>query len=370
MENSLHVKEGDLGLIHAIKAQVKYEYMTSASLILHTDPLQRRRTQIRLAQRAYRQRKETTISELNDHVSHLERCIADMKEAFSSFRERAEFSGIGDLSPNLAQDLRAVAVRFNALAQDRSPTGHAYDPNTNSALSARMFEEHDWRNEPIPDMPAQNQTDAHMPLPLTSRGSAGATQVWGYQIYGAGNEIEQAQSQSPQPGAEHYGQEEVSPGLDWNSQNALYQFQAQAPETKTQTQIIVPSLTQPLAPPSTYSFLESTFARRLARAAYERAYRLLTNPNSRKEDVHKICKLSFCFNNRKNISNIIMNKLSSNSEGSLEGWDAPQLHVGNSGLHFPRLLESHVPSYWADKAPMGPRRSEHAETPVPLSRSL
>lgn len=44
--------------------------------------VQRRRTQIRLAQRAYRQRKETTISQLRERVNELEDAVETMKDIF------------------------------------------------------------------------------------------------------------------------------------------------------------------------------------------------------------------------------------------------------------------------------------------------
>ena len=68
---------------------------------------QRRRTQIRLAQRAYRQRKETTIAGLNKRVASLEQTIDDMNKIFLDFNDRAIASGIQNWKPALAGECYA-----------------------------------------------------------------------------------------------------------------------------------------------------------------------------------------------------------------------------------------------------------------------
>lgn len=80
--------------------------------------IQRRRTQIRLAQRAYRQRKETTISGLNGRVASLEKTVDDMHKAFLEFNERAIASGIQKGAPVLAGYLKSTAERLSELAKN------------------------------------------------------------------------------------------------------------------------------------------------------------------------------------------------------------------------------------------------------------
>ena len=77
-----------------------------------TDRLQRRRTQIRLAQRAYRQRKETTISGLNQRVTKLESAIEEMNKAFSAFDDKMTTSGILARNPAFARELKRARDRF------------------------------------------------------------------------------------------------------------------------------------------------------------------------------------------------------------------------------------------------------------------
>ncbi|CAD6593266.1 MAG: hypothetical protein ASARMPREDX12_006966 [Alectoria sarmentosa] len=79
---------------------------------------ERRRTQIRLAQRAYRQRKETTISGLNDRVASLEKTVEDMHKTFLEFNDRAIASGIQKGAPALAGHLKSIAERLGELAKN------------------------------------------------------------------------------------------------------------------------------------------------------------------------------------------------------------------------------------------------------------
>ncbi|KAH0559870.1 hypothetical protein GP486_003618, partial [Trichoglossum hirsutum] len=69
----------------------------------------RRRTQIRLAQRAYRLRKETTISTLKERLSELQSAIEDMSKSFLKFNDNAMSSGIAQMRPDLARDLKETA---------------------------------------------------------------------------------------------------------------------------------------------------------------------------------------------------------------------------------------------------------------------
>ena len=330
---------------------------------LHADTSQRRRTQIRLAQRAYRQRKETNIIELNDQVAHLERTIGEMNQTISSFEESALASGMEEMSPVLAQDLRAIVTRFSDIAQITTLTGMHAKSNNGTDLSARVYDlENSAQDEQtVQNIAARDRVDLFTSRSKPNHQSTEATQFWGYEISEEGVTAEH----SGPPAMQDYGDFPVSADFDLLAQNTTELHHAQVTEEDSRVQSIEPHLSRSLAPPSTYSFQESTFARRLARAAYERAYRMLTSPHSRREEIDTMCKFTFCFTSLKNITNWVSSVHKKGKDESLELWHAPQLHLGGAGLHYPREIESHVPAYWANKAPMGPRRSTQAETPVP-----
>ena len=123
-----------------------------------------------------------------------------------------------------------------------------------------------------------------------------------------------------------------------------------------------------LRPIYTYSFQESTFARRLLRASYERTYFALTNPLMPKEELHRIMKFGLCFGNIKTITKKLKEILTRSAQEPLGVWEHPVLHVGGAGLHFPRDVEKmEVPPIqgWVRERNIGPfsQRNAHIKTP-------
>ncbi|KAF1831165.1 hypothetical protein BDW02DRAFT_505845 [Decorospora gaudefroyi] len=84
----------------------------------------RRRTQIRLAQRAYRQRKETTISSLKNQSSQLVSTIEQMNNTFGRLNDSAVKSGLLQLDPALAEEFKSVTETFANLVKT---AGESYD---------------------------------------------------------------------------------------------------------------------------------------------------------------------------------------------------------------------------------------------------
>lgn len=289
-----------------------------------------------------------------------------MSKTISSFEESALASGMEELSPALAQDLRAIVTRFNDIAQITTLTGTPAKSNTSTDLSARVYDlEGSVRDEEaIQNIAARDRVDMFTSRSKPNHQSTEATQVWGYEV-GEGVAAGHNEEQTIPPATKDYGNFDVSADFNWLAQNTAELHHAQVTEEHLEVQSIEPYLTKSLAPPSTYSFQESTFARRLARAAYERAYRMLTSPHSRREDIDTMCKFTFCFTSLKNITNWLSSVYRKGRNEGLELWQAPQLHLGGAGLHYPREIDGFVPADWANKAPMGPRRSTQAETPVP-----
>ena len=78
---------------------------------------QRRRTQIRLAQRAYRNRKETAIQTLEKKVSSLQDSNEEMSRAFMSLYDAAVAQGLLVSAPSFGRELQATTERFVALAR-------------------------------------------------------------------------------------------------------------------------------------------------------------------------------------------------------------------------------------------------------------
>ncbi|KAF8458105.1 hypothetical protein BGX38DRAFT_1265392 [Terfezia claveryi] len=79
-------------------------------------PAERRRTQIRLAQRAYRLRKETTIASLRSRVAELETAIEGMQDAFTELHHTTTAIA-GNNDHTLTNFLGSVTERFNTLSR-------------------------------------------------------------------------------------------------------------------------------------------------------------------------------------------------------------------------------------------------------------
>ncbi|KAL0264568.1 hypothetical protein SLS55_000518 [Diplodia seriata] len=113
--------------------------MPTPYMVRRLTPAQRRRTQIRLAQRAYRQRKEMTISSLQKQVEQLQSVIDGMNNSFLHFNDQAMASDIFALRPHLASELRSTTEAFVNLSKtaktvevedEREDSQEASDPST------------------------------------------------------------------------------------------------------------------------------------------------------------------------------------------------------------------------------------------------
>lgn len=91
-----------------------------------------------------------------------------------------------------------------------------------------------------------------------------------------------------------------------------------------------------IAPPSrTYSFQESTFARRLHRATLEAGYQLVLDPSMPPERLYRAFRLSLLTVDRAKLTLILKNLLDRGPDDSLDS-GIPMVHVGGAGTHYSR----------------------------------
>lgn len=88
--------------------------------------------------------------------------------------------------------------------------------------------------------------------------------------------------------------------------------------------------------PRTYSFQESTFGRRIFRAASEAAYRLLLDPRRRPAEYERIFRLSLMGRDRNKLIASLKAVLDKGPHEELDNWRAPLIHVGGAGTHYAR----------------------------------
>lgn len=336
-----------------------YERCVPSKLILQ----QRRRTQIRLAQRAYRQRKETTISALNKKVAALQSTIEKMHDSFLEFNDKAIASNIDRWEPSLAEDLKLTMGRFidyaKSMALDKEIDEEALSPEMPLRL-LKNDDVGDGTSLSLPSVTEQPAQPRSLNEPILMATASGLPLE--YQNYHTAEGASNTQAST-------FDNSQALPMGDsgnasWITAEPAHLYPIETP---------FPSLNEPLPPPVTYSFQESSFARRLLRSTVEAAVRLLTDPNSRREDIFRFCRFTFTWVTRARCLAKLKSLLATTTRESLEIWTAPQWHLGGSGLHYPRSgldVGSLPPPGWTAREPMGPRRAMSVETPLDPSLDI
>lgn len=325
--------------------------------------MQRRRTQIRLAQRAYRSRKEATISSLNKKLSELETAIRDMNTTVGNFRDELNGSGLLLQNSPLTYGLQRLVQKSDALVK-LSAGNEEYE----SANTSPLDETASNNSSPLgvgealfadqsPDI-TENLDEFNFPL-YTSADSALSLNFdslfKGYDL----DSVQQSQ-QAPNTLAEN-AKTQLEPSS----------FASPLPQDLTNTNTNATSWLQPnsIPPPSTYSFHESSFARRLRRHCAEYGYRLLTDPSTDPEDLKRIYRFSFCYKNKEALIDRFW-KVITSSSSTASSTSAAAYTLGNAGSHYLRsrqaipekTLSSPTESYPVSCF-IGPWPFHQAETP-------
>lgn len=297
-----------------------------------------------------------------------------MNKAFIGLYDKAVTLRIGESVPGLAEDLKVTMERFLEYAQSTIQDSETEEDRTAPNISARRFECEDGcpadeikssldsiKVAEGPDLSQQHEMGlvvaASLGFDLTYPVDA-TTDVRNVQS------VEMDKTQDIQ-----MSNMDVS---DWIPVERQQQSQTKVPKSIAFDQSLSPSFSKSLPIPSSYSFQERSFARRLLRTALESAYRVMTSPNSPKEEIERFCRSTFTWSNRYCCILKIEELLSKNDRESLENWRAPQLHIGDAGLHYERIgfdVGSPPPVGWDAKAPIGPNRPIEPETPVDNSLS-
>ncbi|KAI9815835.1 MAG: hypothetical protein M1832_005249 [Thelocarpon impressellum] len=275
----------------------------------------RRRTQIRLAQRAYRMRKETTISSLKKRVTELESSVDEMNRSFLDFNDDAIRSGIVQLRPALAKKLKETTQRFLSLAQISSGGS---DNDTEECGEVRHAEE---QPQPRPTHSKRTRNGSGPPTaPAKGRNSARSCFDMPYPVFTQRTDDPPERMETSSADAHqdiipsHYQQfRAVVPDVDQWAQSLTFPGQdLGAPQ---------PALR---APVSTYAH-EPTFGRRLLRAALEAAYRLLVDPLASAARRDKVFR--FCFargDTEKMIARTTQLLLRMNNDSEKKPWALPR----------------------------------------------
>ena len=331
---------------------------------------QRRRTQIRLAQRAYRLRKENTINQLKEQVTTLQKTIEEMSRAFLAFNDSAMNSGILRIRPELAQQLKVTTERFVNLAKEAGRAGEdgheSSDADSNDGshipnLPNRSRNQPQRFNNPetlqlgrsrrssspeeilptrdVLPMGYVRVTDDNSDVRTPSVGDTTMSDISSMPALST----DLIPSNSPtidsllQVGNTSY--DKMSSSTNFNSQvfgvdNIT--FQSMPDPTNLSALRSAPFLPPELTLPYTYSFQETRFARRLHRATLERGFHLLSTAHLRPAAFSHVFRLSLLYSTRDALLERFKQKLSLPTDTPLEYYNTPFIHLGGAGLHYPK----------------------------------
>jgi hypothetical protein len=301
---------------------------------------QRRRTQIRLAQRAYRQRKENTISSLQDQVSRLQSTIEDMNKAFLTLNGKLVGSSLLRMDPGLARDLRDATQQFVSLARGAGSDGAESDYSDTPAAPSSM----------------EKVSIANILSPVPSRKVLDIGLGYFKILDGTSNESEPTQAEAPHQDHPFNGQFPLS-GLA--PVQALQPTKPPSPDFSFYSRLADQLPTSgfgarlPTPPPApfyhdqysylkattlqasyTFSVEETSFARRLHRAALERAFHLAATATQQPAEFDRVFRLSLLYNTREVLMTKCQSILTKGIDEPLELLQTPFISIGGAGHHY------------------------------------
>ena len=113
-----------------------------------------------------------------------------------------------------------------------------------------------------------------------------------------------------------------------SSVDSFDMFHAEIPENV--------SIPGSLSPPMTYSFQETSIARRIHRACAEAAYQLILDTRRRPAEYERIFRLTMLGRDREKIAASLKNVLDRGPHEGLDFSGVPFVHIGGAGTHYPR----------------------------------
>jgi hypothetical protein len=284
-----------------------------------------------MAQRAYRHRKETTISSLEKRVQDLKGANEEMSNIFISLYDFAVGKGLLDREPEFGRQLQSTTGRFLALAKiaeddednhGESGEKHGDEESGNSKTKGRRASPKKHKETTPPVSKPANPWGGYT---LSKDGSLGEEIDIGHQQY------QQYRAREDLQVVTRPTEDNASFPFDLMD---LQQYRVEVPQLEDYSQTFFPQSQLPL--PTTHSYHEFSFARRIHRAAIERGLRLLTSKDpSHETHFQRVFGLSLLYERKEDIEARLRRLHNTSTKESLQEWRAPFVHVGGSGTYYP-----------------------------------
>ncbi|RYP04461.1 hypothetical protein DL764_004431 [Monosporascus ibericus] len=283
---------------------------------------QRRRTQIRLAQRAYRNRKESTIAELESQVRDLKEVNDEMRDAFQRLLDTATRQGVLARAPEFGQQLQ----KLQALVRRPWQGGAEEDE---SSLYA------DAEDSPRTSQPESAESPSTQGATTTEAKDNQPDQVYGDHLIALERD---AQPQSNSLASLTYSPTEPDNGNYQITAAPTIENAGFAPNTSSMfssapdTRSFSPWSSLPA--PASMAYQERGFARRLQRYASEKAAYLICMKNPPHETMMRVFGFACLFETTDQIRERTLAGVAKTRDQSLHNWNYPFHNLGGAGTHF------------------------------------
>lgn len=320
---------------------------------------QRRRTQIRLAQRAYRDRKESAITNLEREVDSLKTTNDQMTQAYQDVFDYAATNGLLDAKSELGRKL----MRLEALAKKSTDVYDEYDGLSpeDGTDDTQLLGEQRRQSDPSVVSSSENVNSSGSSVQQAFARPDAPQQLWAGVMVTHEPVNEAEAPPPPQPRGQHQlyptlydggpGSRHPPPGpigyeiiAQPTSQNASFAPQLSFDSSSAYGGGMHPSWTPSpwasLPSPSSLAYQEQSFARRLHRTALQRAARLITMKNPPSEAVLRVFGFARLFETLEQIRERTLSLLTRTERESLFNQEYPFQQLGGIGTHFPAAHEA------------------------------
>ncbi|KAI1121050.1 hypothetical protein F5Y10DRAFT_109854 [Nemania abortiva] len=286
------------------------------------DMKERRKEQIRVAQRKYRKSKETAITDLEAKVAELEASNAEINDTFKSLLvDYADKNAISTQIPELGRRLR----QFQAVLNQRC--SEAANPNSDEASPDAKL--------PASGNPQSDQSQ--LEDQATGDGPSHATQQ-PQQLLGGIIVTHEPESQAIGQDLTHAMSSSLEDGSYTlvkmpNPENASFGFNLNFSDSTMLTPwSLAPWDALPML--ASGAFWEKTFGRRLHRRTTEKAAKLLDMDNPPYDTMHRVFGFVRNYATLENIRWRVATTLSRSANEDLNAYGQPFHQIGGSGTHF------------------------------------
>lgn len=277
-----------------------------------------------MAQRAYRQRKESTLDELKKRVSELAGVLENMNRVFTNCKNVLVASGLPDV---YALPLYEATSRFAELvaagrvANDYNQEESGFQARPSSAGSKESTE-----------------VETNLPTPKNVSDWIDQSELVRIRIPAEDSYLGMGYSIDTEYHLTDGRDDRKSPRPAVSSPDSLSTLQDILKAQQAVMADATPASPE-LSTPLFYSFQETTFARRLHRACLEGGYQMLLDPTRRPEVFERVFMLPLLLQDREQLLNTWRRAMRHGAQDYLSLWTGSSVHIGGAGTHYPRRDE-------------------------------